>query len=225
MSTTQAILDPSECCEMIFTKRQSSITDFFRKSTNLDVSPSNSLTNIATTKNNLPNKVDAKPRNKQRGFNTCNRIYCRYCPLLDKSGTITNFCGEKFTTMKNISCRSSNLIYCISCKVCKKQYVGQTLLRLKDRFIHHFSDVESDNQEKTISRHFNSTHHSGIKDMKIHVLEFIKKPPRSLQASNIRNRRETSWTHTLRSLAPFGLNMENPKEYKSHLKQVKLEKR
>ena len=159
------------------------------------------------------------PRNKNRGFNHCNRPHCRYCPLLDKSGTIKNNFGETFQTMKNISCRSSNLIYCISCNKCNKQYVGQTMLRLKDRFIHHFRDIETDNKEKSVSRHFNSKDHVGIKNMTIFVLEYIRKPPRSPQAISIRNKRENCWTHTLRSLAPNGLNMENPKEYKSHLKK------
>ena len=33
------------------------------------------------------------------------------------------------------------------------------------------------------------------------------------QASVIRNRVEKRWTHLLRCLAPYGLNIENPKEY------------
>ena len=89
------------------------------------------------------------------------------------------------------------------------------MLRLKDRFIHHFRDIELGDKEKSVSNHFSNDQHNGSKDMSIHVLEFIKKPPRSLQASSIRNRREQHWTHLLRSLAPIGLNMENPKEYKS----------
>ena len=52
--------------------------------------------------------------------------------------------------------------------------------------------------------------------MNITVLEFIKKHPRSNQAIAIRNKREKHWTHVLRTLAPIGLNMENPKEYSSN---------
>ena len=194
--------------------KQSSITDFFIARPKLHIpSPTSSMTNLHTTtiKSNL-----TQPKN--RGFNFCNRNNCRYCPLLDKSGTISNNCGEKFVTMKNISCRSSNLIYCITCKKCNKQYVGQTMLRLKDRFIHHFRDIDQNDKDKTVSRHFNLPNHDGTKDMKIHVLEYIRKPPRSPQSVTIRNKRENSWTNTLRSHAPNGLNMENPKEYKTHLK-------
>ena len=37
--------------------------------------------------------------------------------------------GEIFLS-KYITCKSSNLVYCITCKTCKKQYVGQTKTRL-----------------------------------------------------------------------------------------------
>ena len=97
-------------------------------------------------------------RNRFRGFNFCNRLHCKYCPLLDKSGEIKNHESEKFLTMKNISCRSSNVIYAITCIRCNKQYVGQTMLHIKDRFIHHFRDIEVNNNDKSVSRHFNSHH-------------------------------------------------------------------
>ena len=116
--------------------------------------------------------------------------------------------------MKNISCRSSNLIYCITCTVCHKQYVGQTSNRIRDRFQGHFGDIMRDDIEKVIPLHFNSQGHKGIKDMQITVLEYIRKSPKSQQAMKIRLIREKHWTHTLHSLSPIGLNMENPKEFK-----------
>ncbi len=116
--------------------------------------------------------------------------------------------------MINISCRSSNLIYCITCKKCKVQYVGQTSKRLKDRFAGHFGDIQRDVTDKSVSHHFNSPGHNGTKDMSIYVLEFIKKPALSKQAQSIRLRRETNWVYVLRTMSPLGLNWENPKEFK-----------
>ncbi len=151
----------------------------------------------------------------QRGFNFCNNPKCRFCPLLNKSGKIEcTYSKEIHSTMKNVSCRSSNLIYCITCTVCHKQYVGQTSNRLKDRFQGHFGDITRDDKEKTIPIHYNSQNHRGVKDMNITILEFIKKPPKSLQAIKIRLRREKHWTYLLHTLSPLGLNMENPKEFK-----------
>ena len=144
----------------------------------------------------------------ERGHNFCNRKLCRYCPRLNKSGSF--YCLQTDSTykcMKNISCRSSNLIYCVTCTICKMQYVGQTMLRLKDRFVNHFCDIQNNDQTKALGRHFSRRDHNGVKDMEISVVEFIKKPPRSPEASIIRDRVEKRWIHLLRCPAPSGLNI------------------
>jgi hypothetical protein len=79
---------------------------------------------------------------------------------------------------------------------------------VKDRFVHHFLDIEKEDPLKTVSRHFSQAGHNGFYDLEISVLEFIKKPPKSPAATIIRNRVEKRWIHLLRSLAPQGLNME-----------------
>ena len=191
--------------------KQRSILDFFRRSTN-QVTPSTSNQPTANTSRQGTNP-------KQRGFNFCNNNKCRYCPLLNKTGKITSHSTKlEHNCMTNISCRSSNLIYAITCKVCGIQYVGQTSLRIKDRFVHHFRDIALSNQDKTVGRHFSDTNHRGLLDINISVLEFIKAPPQSPKAILIRNRIERFWTHQLRTLAPLGLNMEHPKEYSSSKK-------
>ena len=111
--------------------------------------------------------------------------------------------------MKNISCRSSNLIYCITCTRCGAQYVGQTSLRLKDRFVHHFYTVEKPDLTKVVGRHFAAPDHRELADMSISVLEFIKKAPKSPAAGIIRDRVERKWMNLLRTLAPQGLNIED----------------
>jgi hypothetical protein len=146
----------------------------------------------------------------KRGFNFCNTSRCRYCPKLNKTGSIVSrTTGATYGCMKNISCRSSNLIYCASCLRCGMQYVGQTSLRVKDRFVHHFLDIGKADKLKSLGRHFSLKDHNGVYDLEISVLEFIKKPPKSPAATIIRNRIERRWIHLLRTLAPQGLNMED----------------
>jgi hypothetical protein len=111
--------------------------------------------------------------------------------------------------MTNISCRSSNLIYCITCKARKKQYVGQTSLKIKGRFVHHYYTVDKEDLTKPVGKHFSRKDHNGIKDMDIHVLEFIKMPPKSEAALQVRNRVERRWIHLLRTPAPKGLNIDD----------------
>jgi hypothetical protein len=199
--------------------KQASITNFFTATPRPAAGPipSSSLTVIPGTSSQ---QSLGSPAHRTRGFNFCNRKDCRYCPLLNKTGTITcKYTKQEHQCMQKISCRSSNLVYAITCTRCGMQYVGQTMLRLKDRFVHHLRDIELQLADKSVSKHFSSNNHKGYKDLQISVLEFIKKPPRSPQAIGIRLRAERNWTHVLRSLAPIGLNIENPKEYKSHKKQ------
>jgi hypothetical protein len=165
---------------------QKEITDFFKPSVPTVQTPGTSnatdghqpttiLTRLAQRQDSTTNPGPSK----FRGFNFCNRKDCRYCPLLNKSGQITcSVTGKSFTCMKNISCRSSNLIYAITCSRCSIQYVGQTMLRIKDRFVNHFYDITMSNMDKTVSKHFSQPSHNGIKDLTISVLEFTKKPPR-----------------------------------------------
>ena len=61
--------------------------------------------------------------------------------------------GKEETCMKKILCRSSNLIYCITCNVCGMQYVGQTMRRLRNRFYNHYFHIRESIQDKAVSRH------------------------------------------------------------------------
>ena len=62
----------------------------------------------------------------------------------------------------HFTCTSSNVIYCITCTLCKELYIGETGRRLGDRFREHLRDVEKDdkNASKPVARHFNLPNHS-----------------------------------------------------------------
>ena len=62
----------------------------------------------------------------------CTNRKCRYCPLLNTEGHIVaTVTGMRYRTKQNVTCNSNNLVYCITCRRCKKQYVGQTKNSLK----------------------------------------------------------------------------------------------
>jgi hypothetical protein len=50
--------------------------------------------------------------------------------------------------------------------------------------------VDKEDKSKPVSKHYFQLGHDGISGMEIHVLEFIKMPPRSQAASVVRNRVE-----------------------------------
>ena len=59
-------------------------------------------------------------------INKCRTSNCTYCPKLNKTGLIkSNSTGRTYYCKSNITCKSSDSIYCISCKTCGKHYVGQ----------------------------------------------------------------------------------------------------
>ena len=135
---------------------------------------------------------------------------CRYCPKLNKTGHITsNTKSTEYNCMKNISCRSSNLIYCLTCTRCRIQYVGQTILGIVDRIGGHLCDTESGKLLTSVARHFSQRCHNSIDDKEIMVLEFISKAPRSQAAGTIRDRVERKWMNLLRTCSPQGLNIDD----------------
>ena len=45
------------------------------------------------------------------------------------------------------TCTSANVIYCITCTLCNKLYIGETGRRLGDRFREHLRDVEKNDKD------------------------------------------------------------------------------
>ena len=147
-------------------------------------------------------------RERTGPLNSCTRNNCRYCTKLNTSGRIRcTYTDRAYVAKHNVSCQSNNLIYCITCNVCSKQYVGQTKRRLMDRFQGHFGVIQRNDRNSDIAAHFNSNGHNGTQDMTIHILDFIFLHPESLSAASIRDHIEVNWIHRLHSQQPMGLNI------------------
>ena len=68
----------------------------------------------------------------------CNRPNtCKYCGKISQSGKVKNLNNKTCNTVKNGTCQSNNLIYCLECNWCHMKYVGQTKNRIIDRFQGH----------------------------------------------------------------------------------------
>ena len=133
---------------------------------------------------------------------------CRYCPKLNTDGRILcSASGRTYMSRFNVCCCSSNLIYCITCKRCGIQYVGQTKNELKIRFSAHFLKISKNDLESEIARHFNSDHHKGLDDLTIHIVDFVYARPDSAKAKHLRDLLEFNWIQRLHTNAPLGLNV------------------
>lgn len=148
--------------------------------------------------------IENKPDKPERGCKTKN---CRYCPKLNTDGTITStFTRRTYVAKHNITCKSHNIIYCITCTKCKLQYVGQTKRRLMDRFQGHFYNINKKKTDDPIGYHFNTKGHSGTDNVEIHIVDFITAPSNTDAGAKLRDLLERKWIHRLRTLTPLGLN-------------------
>ena len=70
--------------------------------------------------------------------------------------------SDLFKITDRFTCTSANVIYCITCTLCNKLYIGETGRRLGDRFRKHLRDVEKNNKDasKPVARYFNLHNHS-----------------------------------------------------------------
>ena len=148
----------------------------------------------------LPNKTEENP-----GSFKCERKKCVICEK--HIAQCKEFCSsqtkETFKLRGHYTCDTTNVVYLISCKKCRKaQYVGQTQNSLRERFYLHRSHIGR-NVGTPLTLHFNQIDHT-IDDMECTVIEKISRP-----SLNERLKRESFWVSKLKTLIPHGLNVEN----------------
>ena len=114
----------------------------------------------------------------------CNRpCTCKYHGRIYQSGHIRNLQNSKtYNTLRNGTCQSNNLIYCLECNWCHIKYVGQTKNRIIDRFQGHIFYIRHTNST-TVARHFHSHNDQLDPKVTIHILEYVKLP-RDIPRSN-----------------------------------------
>jgi hypothetical protein len=202
--------------------KQSQIKDFFKRSETLTTSISN--INLSSMGESTPIRSGSSSSFRRTNKNLCRNFQCKICPMIDHSDTvISHVTGEKFTAKTNVTCHSSNLIYCIYCKQCGLQYVGQTLREISQRLQEHLLNIKHLCQLKrnpnyklpasfvphSVGLHFSGIEHNGQKDVKIKILDFVNLHPLSQKAKKIRLLVEKKWIHSLRTPSPQGMNMQD----------------
>ena len=136
----------------------------------------------------------------------CSRASCRYSIKLNKTGSITSpITGREYNNIRN--CKTNNIIYCITCTICYKQYIGHTKRTLGERMCEHFRYITLLNSTHSVGRHYNTDDHSGLRDIFLHVLQFGRNNPDSKESLRVRLKLEQLWIHRLRSTTPMGLNV------------------
>ena len=69
------------------------------------------------------------------GSFTCNGKRCQTCLIMNETDTFTSTTtGETYKINHQFSCNNKCLLYLLTCKLCLKQYVGQTVEEFRLRW-------------------------------------------------------------------------------------------
>ena len=140
------------------------------------------------------------PLERVTGLCKCHGKRCALCLNVNETSTFTSsLTHETYKINHKFDCNSKCLIYLLSCKQSLKQFVDQTI----DDFRFRWNNCKDHNRKYQLLKHlfrkFLSPGYDGfLNDISI---TFIDKtdPPRL----------EDYWRRTLKTMAPFGLNIED----------------
>ena len=166
-----------------------------------------------------PSYLNNKMGNEIFGLKRLCSNSCQICPMLnvDSSVVISTVNKRKYPILTNqdLSCKTKNLVYVLTCRVCSVQYVGETEQTLGARMNGHKTGIRQGLSEEY--KHFRSDHaHNDIlvKDrFTIQVAEKIYDDDLDVDDPTYRSKmktrrveRELAWTCRLQTFYPLGLN-------------------
>ena len=148
------------------------------------------------------------PLERTVGSFKCGNKRCEVCQYIIEADTFTSsVTGETFKINHRFDCNSKCLVYLLTCNECKKQYTGQTTDNFRKRWNNYksksrsFDRGEKPTQEK-LYRHFLNEGHAGfLHNISVTLID-------KTDGSNP-TERENYWMRTLKTLEPYGLNVEN----------------
>ena len=128
---------------------------------------------------------------------------CLCCEVLDCSPVfVSNVTGKQFILPKgSFNCKSTNIIYLITCSDCGIQYVGQTIQPLHIRLNAHRS-CALHKSSTFLYQHFNGTDHHNFDNATIQIIDCLDVEDESSGLDQIEN----FWISTLCTAYPLGLN-------------------
>ena len=143
--------------------------------------------------------------NKENSKKTvpCGEEGCRVCPHVNASRSFYSTNGDEYEILKGGECNTRNVVYLLSCKMCKKSvYVGETERTVKQRVKELLWDIRG-NKDKPAAIHFNQGGHKEDY-LEVQVIDSIK--DNSLYYRKIR---EEFWMSKLNTVTPFGVNVKS----------------
>ena len=166
---------------LIAFRRQKNLRDFLVRAT-------------LTTNNQEP------PGNHPCGATGCT---CKTWPILTATDELTSHTtGLVYKMNFATSCKSSNIIYLITCRRCSEQYVGETGQPLHRRVNNHrFNIAHRRTEESPVAEHFNGDGHPLSDTTVVAIDEIYSQDP------CLRKMQESRWIRILGTSYPSGMNL------------------
>lgn len=128
----------------------------------------------------------------------CKRSRCSHCSSIVVTNKFSSTTmSTEYDVKHQLNCSSNGVIYLITCKKCKKQYVGQTQQKCSIRMNSHRFDIKHNNYTN-VAEHFNLSDHS-LQDFSFMPIDQVHNVWRRLL-------KETEWIYRLGTISPFGMN-------------------
>ena len=132
---------------------------------------------------------------------------CAQTPTqIAKSATLTQIAksasGAIIKLRCNTSCKTTNLVYLITCTKCEKQYVGETGDHVSQRMNGHRDEWKHKRFERSpVAEHFCSPEHAFLNHAKFCWLDHNPE-----WTDRTRKAKESYWIRRLNTLRPYGIN-------------------
>ncbi len=130
---------------------------------------------------------------------------CRFCPKSTHPGKFRSTSTGRFYKSPPYTCNTRNVIYLITCSLCKKQYVGESYRTFKERMIEHERYVKKRKYEEATGLHYNCGGHK-LGHMNYEVIYCLWKKP--IRDDPVRINTEIRWMEQLKTFKPKGLNQK-----------------
>ena len=142
------------------------------------------------------------PEERTKGSFKCGSKRCEVCLNVNETSTFAStVTGETYIINHKFNCNDKYLVYLLTCNCCKKQYVGQTVDEFRFRWNNYKSNCRKLQHGETLQPLYNNNNHNCfISDVSV---TFIDKTDPSDPL-----KREDYWRSTMKTMASFGLNIE-----------------
>ena len=133
------------------------------------------------------------------GTSPCTHNRCRTCDYISRDSTLQGpQCS--FNIKDAFTCKSSGLVYAISCRRCSAVYIGETGRTLRERFGEHLRSIEKNLPGFPVAEHFNANGNT-LQDAQVRGVMLCG-------GNKLRKRQEMRLIFKLGTSQPHGLNSD-----------------